>query len=565
MSRPSTPNPPPERIGSPLSPGDGRRGTRGHACLTCRQSTLKCDGRRPICAQCERHNRAEECEYADLGPSPARVLEQNIQALEQRLQQLQSSRSGPTTEITLHDPYATAPAANPPGFPRILADRASSSNWWASEEPPASVVQYLVHTFLPYAANFGFFLDESRFRSAVLPEIQAGRSSALITCMCLCAASALRVSSLLPLVPRILSRATSQTARALASRRPQDVMHYIQAEVLLAHYYIINGRFLEARQRLSAVAAVILACGLHKIRTSRPATIGNSDLRMPCAVDPVEEGERIIAFWTIVSRDKNWTVAMGESSSLPIPSDRPESQVDTPWPICRSDYAQGRLLPTITSSLTVENFLRGVDNARTPSILAVHAKAAILWERAFLLGKSYRPNMPQQRLATFVATLNSLDTIMAALARRDLPTFFGSRDLGEQRALLAAHGTVYAACIQLHRPVALANPQSGQKMLMAAKEIFSFPSRLAISEMRIVDPMMGSIWLLAAYVVAGELMRLREASRGRASGSERAAADDLSRLMHSALATIEPVSRSIPLLGDRVDKVRQLYTAASSS
>ena len=158
--------------------------------------------------------------------------------------------------------------------------------------------------------------------------------------------------------------------------------------------------------------------------------------------------------------------------------------------------------------------------------------------------------MPQQRLATFVATLNSLDTIMATLARRDLPTFFGSRDLGEKRALLAAHGTVYAACIQLHRPVAQANPQSGQKMLMAAKEIFSFPSRLAISEMRIVDPMMGSIWLLAAYVIAGELMRLREASRARPGGSERAAADELSKLMHSALTAVEPVSRCIPLLGE---------------
>lgn len=121
-----------------------------------------------------------------------------------------------------------------------------------------ALTPYRVHTFLPYAANFGFFLDESRFRSAVLPDIQAGRSSALITCMCLCAGSALRISSLLPLVPRILLRATSQTARALASRRPQDVMHYIQAEVLLAHYYTINGRFLGKPLQPAAIILLTL-------------------------------------------------------------------------------------------------------------------------------------------------------------------------------------------------------------------------------------------------------------------------------------------------------------------
>ncbi|KAL1744664.1 hypothetical protein HDZ31DRAFT_82506 [Schizophyllum fasciatum] len=560
MSRPGTPKLPFERIGSPVSPGDGRRGSRGHACLTCRQRRIRCDGLRPICVQCERHNRAEECEYADTGPSPARVLEQNIQALEHRLQELQASRSGSTAEITLYDPYPAA--SNPSGSPRLL-DHASTSGWWASENPPVSIVQYLISAFLPYAETFGFFLDEARFRTFVLSEMQANRQSALTTCMCLCAASALRISSLLPLLPRILARATEQTARTLASRQPKEIMHYIQAEILLAHYYIGNGRFLEARQRLSAVSAVVLACGLHKIRTSRPATIGSSNLRMPPAQDSLEEGDRIIALWTIVSRDKSWAIAVGESPSLPIPSDRLESQVDTPWPLNKGDYAQGRLSPTYTCSLSVESFLRGVDTAKSPSILAVRAKAAILWERASVLGKSYRPDMPPQRLADFVATLNALDTIMANLARRDLPAFYTLRELHDQRAILVAHGTVYAACIQLHRPVAQANPQSAQKMLMAAKEIFSFLSRLAASEMRFVDPILGPIWLLAAYVVAGELMRLHSATQGHPGASERAAAEELCRLMRTALHTMETVSNSTPLLGDRVDKIRQLYSAAS--
>lgn len=563
MSRPGTPsNTSFSRAGTP---GPGQRGSRGHACLTCRQRRIRCDGRRPICVQCERQNRAEECEYPDSGPSPARLLEENIRDLEIRLRELHAIRTGPMDEITLYDPYAvTASTRHPSGAPREL-DRAPNVNWWSTEKPPLSVVEYLVDAFLPYALDFGFFLNEARCRSTVLAEAgRDGRSSVLLTAMCLCAVSLLRLPSLLPLLPRLQSRAMELSAYALSSRHPDQVTYYIQADILLAHYSFSHGRFLEGRQRLNAVTAVSVACGLHRLRSSRPAAIGSNDLQMPPVGNAVEEGERILAFWTVVILDKSWAVAMGDCSSLPISTDRPESQVDTPWPLSKSDYEAGRFMPTITGSLIVENFLRGASNAVSPSILAVHAKAAILWERSYSLGKTYRPDMPQQRLAHFVAALNSLDMLIATVARRDLPRFFDSRDPAHAHAVLATHSIIYAACVQLHRPVAEDNQTSRTKMLMGAKEIFSFLSRFQISLTEFLNPILGPVWLLAANVLAGELMRLRKATR-IAGHDGLAAAKEIDLLMTTALGVMRTISTGVPLLEDRVSQVQDLYTAANST
>jgi hypothetical protein len=68
---------------------------RGSACLSCRKRKMKCDGSRPICQQCNRANRAADCEYDD-GKTKTRtqVLQEKIHRLEARIRQLEGPQGG---------------------------------------------------------------------------------------------------------------------------------------------------------------------------------------------------------------------------------------------------------------------------------------------------------------------------------------------------------------------------------------------------------------------------------------------------------------------------------------
>ncbi|KAJ6620347.1 hypothetical protein B0H10DRAFT_2022442 [Mycena sp. CBHHK59/15] len=64
---------------------------RGSACLCCRKRKLKCDGTRPVCTQCIKMNRDDECEYDDKKQkSRTQKLKEKLMVLEQRLRELES-------------------------------------------------------------------------------------------------------------------------------------------------------------------------------------------------------------------------------------------------------------------------------------------------------------------------------------------------------------------------------------------------------------------------------------------------------------------------------------------
>ncbi|KAF7353766.1 adenylate kinase [Mycena venus] len=68
---------------------------RGSACLCCRKRKLKCDGTRPVCNQCIKMNRDDECEYDDKKQkSRTQKLKEKLSILEQRLRELESESAG---------------------------------------------------------------------------------------------------------------------------------------------------------------------------------------------------------------------------------------------------------------------------------------------------------------------------------------------------------------------------------------------------------------------------------------------------------------------------------------
>lgn len=105
---------------------------RGGACVSCRRRKMvcvrlrfeypnitylsvsqKCDGKRPICTQCDRAGRAEDCEYT-VGQerSTVQILEENISRLEARIQELQNPVASTSNSIELHQPYGVSPSAH---------------------------------------------------------------------------------------------------------------------------------------------------------------------------------------------------------------------------------------------------------------------------------------------------------------------------------------------------------------------------------------------------------------------------------------------------------------------
>ncbi|KAE9382660.1 hypothetical protein BT96DRAFT_790905, partial [Gymnopus androsaceus JB14] len=99
----------------------------------------------------------------------------------------------------------------------------------------------------------------------------------------------------------------------------------------LANYFYFAGRILEGKYHTTAAASLVLSSGIHKIRTSSPDASGYLNLN-PLAEprDAIEEGERINAFWTVLTLDAFWNTVHGVPSSIPYTT--PMARVDTPWP-----------------------------------------------------------------------------------------------------------------------------------------------------------------------------------------------------------------------------------------
>jgi hypothetical protein len=118
----------------------------------------------------------------------------------------------------------------------------------------------------------------------------------------------------------------SRTVHNMQSVQPGYVLHHIQAEVLLAHYFLRQGRFLEAMHRINAAISLSIASGLHKRDSLTAASTSSS---------PVEMGERIDAFWTILGLHKVWGVTLQFPSMI---THILEEEMDLPWPLNGNTY-----------------------------------------------------------------------------------------------------------------------------------------------------------------------------------------------------------------------------------
>lgn len=178
-------------------------------------------------------------------------------------------------------------------------------------------------TFARHASQCGFFLSGQRIRQSIFSPDSRPISSSLLNSIFLFGIHLSGVPALQAREPAFLERAI----RSVAPIQPYQVVQNIQAEVLLAQYFLRQGRFLEAMHHINTAASLAIGCELHKL----PGPHNHrSAYALPSTRDAIEHGERVNAFWTIMALHKIFSIIMQWPSSV---SDILDEQIDLPWPL----------------------------------------------------------------------------------------------------------------------------------------------------------------------------------------------------------------------------------------
>ncbi|KAJ7641957.1 hypothetical protein FB45DRAFT_1126177 [Roridomyces roridus] len=440
---------------------------------------------RPKCGQCTRGRRLEDCEYTDnSNRTRAQRLEEDISRIESRIHQLENA--APAGEsVILNHPYQP------------------QNDWWVSPEPPSGVTKILeskrlikdrLDNFLPYAFDWGFFLDPAAFRhSALLPHPighPARPSPPLLLAVCLIGIALSQSPSIRAHENTFLSRTLAALPVSLAGLHPQKALHALQAEVLLATYFFATERALEGKYHTAAAASLAVPVS---VRNSRGQTL---------------ELVELDAYWTTVILDKSWAAALGTHPNIPDSDD----MLRMKWP--------GQEDVFFIEPSTVSQFLDGTEEyTPVPSAKTVLAKAAFLWERAKKLVAHWTEGMTQQQASWFCAKFNLLDSRMQEL--QSITTVVGHGH--ENKAgFFMGRSIAYAATIQLHGTFASGNhnAESKRRCLEAAKGILSLVPEagdLYSASSAFVNPIISTIWVSACEIAIDEIAAMRAIRLGWAT------------------------------------------------
>lgn len=192
----------------------------------------------------------------------------------------------------------------------------------------------------------------------------------------------------------LLARAQSSCSRQ-NTLPPDNVLEWIQSEVLLSQYLFRCARSVEAKYHLATAVSLVLSSRLNQ----DPRISSNS---MPARI-PGDLRERFQACWIVSALNNSWTTVHGSPSFLA--SDE-RSRIDLPWPVEEPNVsphhvrlsANGVALswPFLQpqgapASHTLDKFLSGFpDDAIGSTTLRI--KAAALRQQAIQIGLEFDPS-----------------------------------------------------------------------------------------------------------------------------------------------------------------------------
>lgn len=539
---------------------------KGEACMYCRRRKMKCDGARPICGQCMRGDRAEDCEYAaNSSYSRTQGLEDTIARMEARIRELENPDNGQGAKLVLRNPYFAnefqqLPSSDLPISSHVaqnVQQAASSNLWWTLDEPPMHMRENFIDRFLQSAVEVGFFLNTNRFRQSSLRDLPHGhheRPHPVLLSAAYLWGIHLTGEPYTQHEDAILTRALSQLTGSLSSTHPQRIMHTIQAKVLLIHYLYANGRLLEGKYHTSSVVGLALAARLNKVRSSEV-----TDAKpLPAPVDSVEEGERIRACWTIFSLDKCWAVAFDSPPNTHCPAEMAGQQLDTPWPLEMAGYEQGLFSEYGTSnrtSYTLQNFLNEVPASDSgDSALGFLAKGAILWELSTKIFHQFRA-ASGQTLATHIDTFNRLDRLIDQVIASIEIASLGRKEYILPRCIASA------AAIRLHSGLANTNALSRGKCMIAAEAIVLSLNSIPDLDSAYANPIIASAWTAASQVISSEVTLWRSVVDTVGTHEVERAERDLKRIFNAGLNVMTVLAERSQLIRYQEELTQQSYVA----
>ncbi|KAJ7082763.1 hypothetical protein C8R44DRAFT_894678 [Mycena epipterygia] len=517
---------------------------KGKACVNCRRRKTKCDGDRPICGPCKKDSAAfGDCEYAENGPSSSQMLEEQISILQARIEELEKPKDQRLTLSILQASgsrgYPMSPAqispSNTMGLGPLLSyfysqqtSGTSVSHNAANSMPtelPFILLQALVHNFLHNASPFGFFLDTQAFHDAVATTNGRNLPPVLLNVLYLWGVHLSDDARITVYEPAFLAHALRSTASSLTGTHPRTIIHSLQASILLAHYFIRNTRFLEGKYHTSVAVSIAVSAGLHRIRGSQPAALSPTAEALPPAMDALKEGERISAFWNVLTLNNCWAGVDGSPSN-----------------VANAPLRGGKSSSLITSSGTVARFLADrPDNATSDP--ALHAKAGILFERATRLGVRYR-----------ASGISHDDPELTALDRK-IHAFITALPAIQSKSMLVVHTLAHVATIQLYKPLAKDHSFARRKALAAARSVVDILKNTDVPKIGLIDPVLAPLWTSACLVLITEVSRQRTEAGGDDSRG-------LTESLNIVIAAMQIFAPHFRLMSAQLDNVRQAYNAA---
>ncbi|KAI0825656.1 hypothetical protein BC629DRAFT_1434266 [Irpex lacteus] len=542
--------------------GSSRQLERGKACLRCRRRKMRCDGQRPTCDQCMRSN-ILDCEYTDEGLTASQILEQNITALEARIRQLE----GDPGSVLLHDPQTMGGTSQ---------TRSASPEQSATHTAQRN--RRIIQAFINYAPNFGFFLHLPRFleqlKASIPHTAQSPLPESLVYAVYL-------VGMLLATsgsggdgdefnrdLPRVLERVQQALSASIDSSK---TLYVLQAEVLLTAYMFHTNKRTAGHYHAAAAMSIAVGSKLHKIRSAEWADVGaavvpDPEVQLFPPVDDVEEGERVRAFWTIFSLDRCLSVTF-HSPSLLTQHGTAATRVDAPWPLEMSEYEQHLLMPQgNTSARTVEQFLDGLTtDSANQSLLALRAKAAILFERSSQLAERWNPNDLNFQ-AQFVSLDTRIEQLKAVLPALD--DISADRTRSQQlRELLVIYTLNYTAKLQLHARLEPTWDVDRSKALNAAVSAARLLQTINVGHLKFVDPLMGMLWALIGRTLSDALVKLKQHVRCDMLPSVTVSPQEImvTTSLTSVLDAMDALRENCAFIAEEADKLQALVAQNQES
>ncbi|KAJ3744361.1 hypothetical protein DFH05DRAFT_1494816 [Lentinula detonsa] len=473
---------------------------RGGACNNCKRRKMRCDGQRPICGPCSRSSSLVDCQY---GRTHADRLQEQISVLETRLEQLQNGPNDSNTRpnpLVLHDPYASR------NFP-VLGHNTPTEN-------------ELIEAFLPYTSQLGFFLNAKTLLDAFsnpMSDPTQRPTHALSASMVLLGAYFSRYliqnsSITLELIETYLSKAVQATSLGLSEMHPQRILHTLQANIVIAHYFFLHNRVIKGKWHLDHAVSLVLSARLHQIRSSLVQfQFPNRNIQ-----NVSEEGEQINAMWTVLALNCLWSAAEGIPASIAYTTE--QRRIDTPWPLDSGSYSETTLPPSLKASHTIQKFLSGIPDEGN-SILALHAKATILFEQTTVFWKRYTDGTqpPSSAARTFTNTTESRDfqssyqTLSSLLTHllNNIPPVDGNQfrpylEQDTKLRLLTIHIVVRVTIIRLQCTFSAYFPFRGPVLLEMANGIMECLTKADVDSI-FLDPIMAVLLRAPAAIFMGAI------------------------------------------------------------